>query len=122
MNGVDVRRLAAIDMHGAAGTTLRRRVILAEFLVGAVVGVALGAWAAFTTDSIGWRIFGLWVFGVGCNYIPLSLHAISLYRPDALKAELAGVDIPAELSRYTKLQFWVFVPFSLVVFAISQRR
>jgi hypothetical protein len=35
---VDVRRLAAVDMHGARGSLLRRRVILAEFVLGAIGG------------------------------------------------------------------------------------
>jgi hypothetical protein len=39
---VDVRRLAAIDMHGVAGTRRRRRLILAEFVIGAVGGLAIG--------------------------------------------------------------------------------
>jgi hypothetical protein len=41
--GVDVRRLAAIDMYGLFGTRRRRRVILAEFVFGAVVMVGAGA-------------------------------------------------------------------------------
>lgn len=121
MSGVDVRRLAAIDMHGASGSDLRRRVILAEFVLGAVAGIALGGWLVSVADSIGWRIFGLWLIGVGCNYVPLALHAISLYRPEVLKTELSGVDILPELRRYTVLQVWVFVPFALVFFAIRQR-
>jgi hypothetical protein len=31
-----VRRLAALDMHGLAGTRISRRVIVAEFILGAV--------------------------------------------------------------------------------------
>src|SRR5450756_1522929 len=40
MRWVNVKRLAAIDMHGTSGTSLRRRIILAEFTAGLV---ALGS-------------------------------------------------------------------------------
>jgi hypothetical protein len=41
--GMNVRRLAAVDMHGAAGRALRRRIILAEFVLGFVGMVAIGS-------------------------------------------------------------------------------
>ncbi|MGW5560542.1 hypothetical protein ACWER9_25380 [Micromonospora sp. NPDC003944] len=115
---MNVRRLAAIDMHGSRGTIRRRRIILAEFLVGVVLMVTWGGWLLASTDSFNTRAFGLWLVGAGLNYAPLSLYAIALTRPGALDAELAGVDIDRELRRYTVLQLWVFVPLALVVLAI----
>jgi len=76
---LDVRRLAAVDMHGTHGTLLRRRIILAEFVLGAL------AW-----------------------------HASQLSHRGALDAELRGVDLPRELRRYTRLQFWIAVPLLFV--------
>ncbi|MFI6270619.1 hypothetical protein [Micromonospora zamorensis] len=123
---MNVRRLAAVDLHGTRGTARRRRIILAEFLVGVVAMVALGIWLLASSSSLGSRAIGLWFTGAGLNYAPLSLHAITLTRPGALDAELTGVDINRELRRYTVLQLWVFVPLSLVVFAVrdalAQRR
>ncbi|MEU5962527.1 hypothetical protein ABZ777_15070 [Micromonospora parva] len=123
---MNVRRLAAIDMHGSRGTTRRRRIILAEFLVGVVLMVTWGGWLLVSSDSTGTRAIGLWLVGAGLNYAPLSLYALALMRPGALDAELADVDIDRELRRYTVLQLWVFVPLSLVVLAIrdalAQRR
>ncbi|MEU1682434.1 hypothetical protein ABZ422_25575 [Micromonospora zamorensis] len=115
---MNVRRLAAVDMHGTRGTARRRRIILAEFLVGVVAMVALGIWLLASSSSLGSRAIGLWFTGAGLNYAPLSLHAIALTRPGALDAELTGVDIDRELRRYTILQLWVFVPLALVVFAV----
>ncbi|WP_430501662.1 hypothetical protein ACQRWP_08920 [Micromonospora trifolii] len=115
---MNVRRLAAIDMHGSRGTTRRRRIILAEFLVGVVLMVAWGIWLLSSSNDLGSRAFGLWLTGAGLNYAPLSAYALALMRPGALDAELAGVDIDRELRRYTVLQLWVFVPLSLVVLAI----
>ncbi|MEU8288204.1 hypothetical protein AB0C01_28110 [Micromonospora sp. NPDC048905] len=115
---MNVRRLAAIDMYGSRGTTRRRWIILAEFLVGVVVMVTWGVWVLASAHGLGTRVLGLWLTGAGLNYAPLSAYAIALMRPGALDAELAGASIDGELRRYTVLQLWVFIPLSLVVLAI----
>jgi hypothetical protein len=122
MGLLGVRRLAAIDMHGVAGTRRRQRVILAEFVLGAVVGVIIGVWVAVLAGTPGWQAFGAWVAGIGVNYAALAWHAVSLSRPGALDAELAGVDVPRELRRYSLLQFWVVVPLLLGILAVGQSR
>jgi hypothetical protein len=122
MGLLGVRRLAAIDMHGVAGTRRRQRVILAEFVLGAVVGVIIGVWVAVLAGPPGWQAFGAWVAGIGVNYAALAWHAVSLSRPGALDAELAGVDVPRELRRYSLLQFWVVVPLLLGILAVGQSR
>jgi hypothetical protein len=118
MAGMNVRRLAAIDMHGTQGTTRRRRIILAEFVAGVAVSVAFGIWLVASASGLGGRIFGIWMIGAGLNYAPLAAYAIALSRPGALSAELAGVDTGGELRRYSILQLWILVPFSLVVLAV----
>jgi hypothetical protein len=115
---MNVRRLAAIDMYGTRGTIRRRRIILAEFLVGVVAMVAFGAWLLAISSGLGARIFGVWSIGAGLNYAPLAVHAVMLSRPGGLDAELAGVDTGQELRRYGVLQLWIFVPLSLVTFAL----
>jgi hypothetical protein len=72
MAGVNVRRLAAVDMYGAAGTLRRRRIILAEFAAGAVGLVALGCWLAAASADLGGRALGIWMTGAGFNYAPLA--------------------------------------------------
>jgi len=119
---MNVRRLAAIDMHGLAGTQFRRRVILAEFVLGALGCVVLGLLTAARSQGVGWRVIGVWLVGVGVNYFVLALHAISLSRAGALDAELRGVDVGSELRRYTYLQVWIVVPLLLVVLAVLQLR
>jgi hypothetical protein len=109
-----VRRLAAIDMYGTRGTALRRRIILAEFVVGVIAMVAFGAWLLTASAGLAGRAIGVWAIGAGLNYAPLALHAIMLRRPGALDAELSGVDTGRELRRYSVLQLWIFVPLSLV--------
>jgi hypothetical protein len=117
---MDVRRLAAIDMHGIHGTRFRRRLILAEFVIGVVALVPFGTWQVVNAAGLVGSMFGLWLVGTGLNYVPLSAHAIGLTRPGALGKELVDVDVAAELRRYTVLQLWVLVPFALVVLAARQ--
>ncbi len=119
---MNVRRLAAIDMYGTRGTLRRRRIILVEFLAGAVVMPLLGIGLLIISDGWGGRLFGVWMLGTGLNYVPLSVYASQLSRPGALDAELAGVGTDRELRRYTVLQLWIFVPLSLVALAARQSR
>jgi hypothetical protein len=122
MEPLDVRRLAAVDMHGAAGTRVRRHLIRAEFVLGAAGGMGLGVWVAATAAAAGWKLFGAWVAGVGVNYAALTWQAVLLSRPGALEAELAGADIRRELRRYSYLQFWVAVPLLFAVLALRRPR
>jgi hypothetical protein len=108
MASVDVRRLAAIDMHGARGTMRRRRIIMAEFTAGA-----------------GGRVLGIWIVGCGLNYAVLAAFAVALSRPGVLEDELAGVDTIRELRRYSVGQLWIVLPLFLLVLAarsVGRRR
>ena len=118
---LDVRRIAAVDMWGSRGTRRRRAIIVAEFLLGATVGLALGLLVA-TTGSGLWRVLGVWIAGACLNYIPLALHAISLFPGRRLEAELSGVDVRGELRHYTAAQFWIAVPLLFVALDLVQRR
>jgi hypothetical protein len=121
MARMTVRRLAAVDMWGTRGTTRRRRIIVAEFVVGVIACAALGAATLAVGPRSGWWI-GAWLLGIAANYVPLAGHAIALSRPGALDAELAGVDVYAELRRYGLWQFLIAVPLLLAVLALNQRR
>lgn len=117
---LDVRRLAAVDMYGTRGTLRRRRIITVEFLAGAIGCLAVGVAVLHANPGPLPAVLGIWLAGVGVNYIPLALHAISLARHDALDAELAGVDVPTELRRYGVKQLWIAVPFLVAVLAAMQ--
>ena len=118
---LNVRRLAALDMHGAHGTRLRRRVILAEFGLGAICCLVLGVWALSLGGAVG-IVIGIWLLGLAANYVPLTAHVLALWRSEALGAELAGADLDAELSHYTRAQIWVLVPFWVAGLALAQAR
>jgi hypothetical protein len=115
---LDVRRLAALDMHGVAGTRVRRSIIRLGFVVGAAASAGLGIWVAVAATTVGWQLFGAWIVGMGVNYAALAWQATLLSRPGALEAELAGVDLGSDLRRYSVLQFWIVVPLLLAVLAV----
>ncbi len=115
---MNVRRLAAIDMYGARGTLRRRRIIVAEFVLGVPVMVAFGAILLPNANNWTARVLALWIIGAGLNYAPLTGYAIALSRPGALDRELAGVDTNRELRRYAIRQLWILLPLSLVVIAL----
>lgn len=120
---VDVRRLAAVDLHGLNGTAFRRRLIIAEFLFGALGGFAIGLYLlVLAGGGTSAKILGIYAIGVAANYVPLLLHALTLRRPHRLRQELSGVDLRRELRHYTVAQMWVFVPFAFTWFALSSRR
>jgi len=119
---MNVRRLAAIDMYGLYGTTRRRRIVLTEFVLGVVVLVVVGIVIAVDAPRVGGRVFGGWLAGVGLNYAPLTVHAITLIRPGRLEDELSDVDPRTELRQYALQQFWIFVPMLLIIWDLTQRR
>jgi hypothetical protein len=119
---LEIRRLAAVDMWGGHGTRRRRAIIVAEFVLGATVGTALGLLLAITASELVWRVLGAWIAGACLNYVPLALHAISLYPGRRLEAELSGVDVRGELRYYTAAQLWIAVPLLFVALDLLQRR
>jgi hypothetical protein len=113
---LDVRRLAAVDMHGFHGSARRRRIIRAEFVVAVPACLGLGVLSLLLSHGWG-RVLGVCLIGIGLNYVPLAIHAQLLSRPGALEAELAGVDLPSEARKVGVRQTWLLVPF--LVFALS---
>ena len=114
MTRADVRRLAAIDMHGLAGSPRRRRIIKLEFYIGAIGCLGLGVVTVVAGSGVAIAV-GLWLIGIGLNYVPLAFHATKLSRPGQLEAELDGLDLRAEGRSAGLRQLWILVPLALVV-------
>ena len=106
-------------MWGTAGTMRRRRLIRAEFEVGAVGCTLLGVLVLASAGSVGWALVGAWLVGAGVNYVPLALYARSLSRPGRLEAELRDVDLRRELRRTGLRQFWIAVPLAVAIAALA---
>jgi hypothetical protein len=117
---VDVRKLAAVDMFGARGSWLRRRVILVEFVLGTAGGIAFGVWALTSWSGAVGLVFGVWLLGLAANYCALALHAATLSGAGVLDAELRDTDLPIALRHYTAAQFWIFVPMLFALLAVIQ--
>jgi hypothetical protein len=107
-------------MWGSAGTIRRRRLIRAEFVVGAAGCTVLGVLGLLSSGV--WVLVGVWLVGVRANYVPLAMQAHSLSSPGALEAELKNVDIARELRRAGVKQLWIAVPFVVAIVAVTQRR
>jgi hypothetical protein len=112
----NVRRFAAIDMYGTAGTQRRRRIVLLEFVIGTAALILIGA---ILLLHGGW-LWAAWLLGCGANYAALAVHAVRLYPAGRLEAELAGADVGAELRRYSLAQLLLFVPALVAVVAVTQ--
>ena len=117
---IDVRRLAAIDIYGRHGSKRRRRLVLAEFVLGAIDIPLLGLTLVLAASSVPRVLLGAYLIGVGLNFVPLALHAISLSRAGRLGTELAGVDVAAELRRYTAKQFLIGIPLLVMILGVAQ--
>jgi hypothetical protein len=115
---LDVRRLAALDMWGTAGTARRRRIIRAEFFLGVLGCTGLGSYVLLT-GSGGMLAVGAWLVGAGINYVPLAWQAQLLSTPGALEDELAGVDIRRALRQAGVRQLWIAVPLAVAYFALA---
>jgi hypothetical protein len=77
---VNVRQLAALDLHGLHGTDRRRRLVLVEFTAGAVAMVSFGAWLISAASASAGKLVGWWAVLAGFNYVPLAVHAFGLRR------------------------------------------
>ncbi len=117
---MNARRLAALDMHGRSNTSLRRRLVLGEFVLSAALGFFVGSLLMLLTNGwFGWA-FGVWVVGLGVNYVLLAFHAIRLSVPGALDRELEEIDLERELRRYGRRQLWLALPLSLFMALLLQ--
>jgi len=117
-SGFDVRRFAALDMYGTAGTSRRRQIVRAEFIVGTVGLFALGA---VQLAHGGWLLGG-WLTGAGSE-LPSPCGA----RGGPVAAGTAGSracrgDVRAELRRYGWLQLLLLLPLVVAVVAAAQAR
>lgn len=117
-----LKRLVALDLHGAAGTAWRRRIVLCEFLFAVPVLVGVGIWLLATTAGLVGILPALWFLGVAVNYLPLALWAIWLCRDNRLNQELADVNLGRQARTAAVFQLWILVPTALLILALTRSR
>jgi hypothetical protein len=120
---IDVRKLAALDivLHGA-------RLIVAEFAVGVLLCGALGAGITYAgvfagRDRSPFAIgIGVYLLGVGLNYLPLLLYALVIARRGSAREEVARElsERDRYVRRYSLQQFLLLVPLVVPALAIGQ--
>ena len=68
-------------------------------------------------------LFGLWLSGIGANYLALSVYAIALRDPERLRAEVAAIpDLGGEARYYSIAQARLVIPGLVAVMAVLDSR
>jgi hypothetical protein len=116
---ISIRRLAALDI-----AFLRKRLILAEFALGAFGSAALGVFTLLRSHSRGATIFGLYLVSLKVNYMPLLLHALSIAPHGTAMTEIAGEteDRRQLFRKYRRGSLILLIPFVVPIVAVAQWR
>src|SRR5262245_52856108 len=101
------------------------RKILAEYVLGVGLPLVLGALSLRAglgePEVINWQsLLGIWLIGIGVNYVPLALHAIDLLRTGRVENE--GKPEIARARMYGTQQAMLLVPGLVAVIALAQER
>jgi hypothetical protein len=78
-------KLAAIDI-----TFLGSKFIVAEFVGGVLLCLALGAFILLRAGSFWQFALGLYFVSLGINYVPMLIYALSITRSKSARAELGN--------------------------------
>jgi hypothetical protein len=70
-----------------------------EFPLAVVLAAAIGGYLLTRGGAAGW-ISGLWLLGIGANYVPLTYHVVRLSRRGRVAAAVAAIDDLPAASRY----------------------
>jgi hypothetical protein len=120
---ISIRKLAALDLvfHGP-------RFVLIEFggavaLTGTLAALSLRSALTGPGHRVGWEfVFGALLAGIGANYLPLLISAISLVRTGTAREEVAVELEQAQQAqyRYGTQQILLAVPFAVAAIAVAQ--
>lgn len=108
----NVRRLVALDM-GLHGPTF----ILIEFGLGVPVPMIFG----LSLIIRGIVLFGVYIFMLGINYVPVLLYAVALRKTYGNVVDMNDPGVARLNHKYSIQQFLIFIPFFVVGLAIAQR-
>lgn len=115
---LNTRKLAAVDL-----AFLGPRVILPEFFLGVVGPIALGIWTIAKFRSIGGILFGVYLFLIGVNYIPLLWHATRLVKRGTAHDEISSEDDDKRqmFRKYRQQSLLLLVPLIVPAVAVWER-
>jgi hypothetical protein len=114
---IDIRKLAAVEI-----VFLGSRFILAEFSIGMLGSLALGAFTLLRSHSLRGVAFGSYLLFIGVNYVPLLLHAISLVRHNNARNEIADelTEKRGMFRKYRQQSLLLLVPMVVPSLALVQ--
>lgn len=110
---IKIRKLVALDMAVHSPTF-----IVIEFVIGVLGIPALGLYSLFK----GGTRMGLYLLGIGINYLPLLVYAVIIARKRSANRE-AAYELshkPTEAKRYLVGQLILLAPFIVVPLALYQ--
>lgn len=115
---INIRKLAALDMV-LNGT----RFIQVEFALGVILPLLLGQFSfrsgLASMSRLNWMtVTGIWLLGIGVNYLPLFIYSVIIARGRTVKEE--GEPMRPQLKKYGFQQVIILVPLFVVVVALVQ--
>ncbi len=113
------RKLAAIDI-----AFLGFKVILAEFLCGVLLSAALGFFVLLRSHSRWQFALGIYLIGLGINYVPMVFFVLSIGGKENARAELASelIDPCTAMAKYRRLSLLLLLPFLVPVLVLIGQR
>lgn len=113
----DIRKLAAIDI-----VFLGFKVVVAEYICGVGLSIALGIFILFRSHTVGQIILGVYFLCLGINYVPMFIHTLSIGNKENAVTEL-GAELSKKrtaMARYRRLSLLLLVPAVIPVMAVAR--
>jgi hypothetical protein len=109
------RKLVAIDI-----VFLGSIFIIAEFVSGVVLYVALGIFVLVRGNSFGKLALGLYLISLGINYVPMLIYALVITKCKSARAELGDElnDKHRAMAKYRRKSLLLLVPLLIPLVAL----
>jgi hypothetical protein len=113
---VNPRKLVAIDI-----VFLGSVFIIAEFVSGVVLCVALGIFVLVRGNSSGQLALGMYLISLGINYVPMLIYALVITKCKSARAELGDElnDERRAMAKYRRESLLLLVPLLVPLVALS---
>jgi len=116
---LDLRKLAAIDI-----ALLGFKVIFAEYALGVLFSLALGVFALIRSHSLWGAALGIYLIGLGINYVPMFAYAVSIGGKHNAQTELGDelLEKRKAMAKYRRLSLLLLVPLLVPIPAVARER
>ena len=116
---INFRKLAAIEI-----LFLGSKLIVAEYVCGVLLSVALGLFVFFRGYSFWQVLLGIYLICLGINYVPLLVYAIAVGNKLNAREEIADelADARKAMSRYRAQSLLLLVPLLVPILVLTRER